>query len=402
MIPHLHIADYSYDLPDERIAKYPLAQRDASKLLVYKKGEISESVFTELPNLLPKGALLVFNNTKVIPARLIFKRSTGAEIEIFCLEPYEPKDYQLSLSAKDECCWTCIVGNLKRWKEERLQHFFTFKNTIYSLFVNKLKRINDEVVVKFSWSCPKLSFAEVIEICGALPIPPYLNRSTEQSDYERYQTIYSKYRGSVAAPTAGLHFSSSVLSRLKNRHVRTAEVTLHVGAGTFKPVKTNTIGEHEMHTEHFTVSLETLEQLLMNVGKIVAVGTTSVRTLESIYWLGYNLLKNSTLESAVSQWIPYQNSDDVPVSTALEKLISYLKNNNLKQISAGTQILIAPPYQFKLVQGMLTNFHQPQSTLLLLVSAMVGNRWRDIYSYALEHDFRFLSYGDSSLIMDNE
>ncbi len=400
MIPQLHIADYAYDLPEERIAKYPLAQRDASKLLVYKKGEISESVFTELPNLLPEGTLLVFNNTKVIPARLIFRRSTGAAIEIFCLEPYEPKDYQLSLGAKVECCWTCIVGNLKRWKEERLQHFFTFQGREYSLFANKLQVERGEVIVKFSWDCPELSFAEVIEICGALPIPPYLNRNTEQSDYERYQTVYSKYRGSVAAPTAGLHFSSRVLSALSDRHIKTAEVTLHVGAGTFKPVKTNTISEHEMHTEHFTVRLETLELLLRNVEKIVAVGTTSVRTLESIYYIGYNLLKNKELKTEMSQWIPYQKSDNVSVSTAVENLVNYMKKNSLKQISAGTQILLAPPYQFKVVKGMVTNFHQPQSTLLLLVSAMVGERWRDIYEYALRHDFRFLSYGDSSLIMN--
>ena len=398
MMPRLHIADYSYELPDERIAKYPLPQRDASKLLVYSNGKISESRFTDLPDLLPKGTLLVFNNTKVIPARLIFKRATGAEIEVFCLEPYEPSDYQLSLAAQAECAWRCMVGNLKRWKNDDLQRSFIFKGKQYCLSAVKLNEDNGEVAVKFSWDCPELNFAQVLEICGALPIPPYLHRNTEQSDYERYQTVYSKYKGSVAAPTAGLHFTSNILNSLILNDIKTTEVTLHVGAGTFKPVKTNTIDKHEMHPEHFSVSLEMLEELLANVSKIVAVGTTSVRTLESIYWLGYNLLKNNKLQNTIGQWLPYQNSDDVPLSTAVEKLVTYLKDNNLTKISASTQILIAPPYQFKVVKGMITNFHQPQSTLLLLVAAMVGNRWRDIYRYALEHDFRFLSYGDSSLI----
>ncbi len=402
MIPHIHIADYSYTLPDERIAKYPLPQRDASKLLVYRKGEIFESKFTDLPELLPKGCLLVFNNTKVIPARLIFKRATGAEIEVFCLEPHEPTDYQISLTAKGECSWRCIVGNLKRWKEDTLQLPFTFQEKQYSLFANKLHDNNGEATVKFSWNCSELTFAEVIDICGALPIPPYLHRETEQSDYERYQTIYSKYQGSVAAPTAGLHFTPTVLGELKNKNIDVAEVTLHVGAGTFKPVKSDTINEHEMHTEHFTVSIKTLEKLLTNHNNIVAVGTTSARTLESIYWIGCNLLKSNILNTHTNQWTPYQNSDEIMFSTAVENIIKHLNNNNLKQLSADTQILIAPPYKFKTIKGIVTNFHQPQSTLLLLVSAMVGDRWKDIYSYALEHDFRFLSYGDSSLIMNNE
>ncbi|MDR2937691.1 MAG: S-adenosylmethionine:tRNA ribosyltransferase-isomerase, partial [Prevotellaceae bacterium] len=317
MIPHIHIADYSYDLPDERIAKHPLPQRDTSKLLVWQEGKIVEKVFTDLPSLLPQGTLLVFNNTKVIPARLIFKKPSGATLEVFCLEPYEPIDYQLSLTAKVECSWRCLVGNLKRWKGETLQHSFTFENNQYTLSANRLKDENNEVVVKFSWNCPELNFAQVLEICGALPIPPYLNRKTEQSDYERYQTVYSKYKGSVAAPTAGLHFTSNVLNSLNNNGIKAAELTLHVGAGTFKPVKTNTIDEHEMHAEHFTVSLITLEELLNNANKIVAVGTTSVRTLESIYWIGYNLLKTGKLETHITQWIPYESSDGVPFSEAV-------------------------------------------------------------------------------------
>ncbi|MDR3366811.1 MAG: S-adenosylmethionine:tRNA ribosyltransferase-isomerase [Prevotellaceae bacterium] len=399
MIPQIHIADYSYALPDERIAKYPLPQRDASKLLVFRDSSISETVFARLPDLLPQGTLLVFNNTKVIRARIIFRRSTGAAVEVFCLEPCHPNSYMLSLAARVECSWVCAVGNLKRWKEESLLLPFMHNGNTYTLSAKKLSVMNGEAVVKFSWDNPELTFAEVLEISGVLPIPPYLHRPTENADYERYQTIYSKYKGSVAAPTAGLHFTPSVLNELKSKGINTAEVTLHVGAGTFKPVKASTIENHEMHAEHFEVSLEALMQLRQHLGKIVAVGTTSARCLESIYFIGLNLLDKNILQSNIGQWMPYENSGKIKSSTIVDKLINYLKNNGLSSISASTQILIAPPYRFRIIRGMVTNFHQPQSTLLLLVAAMTGDRWREIYRYALEHDFRFLSYGDSSLIL---
>ncbi|MDR0688097.1 MAG: S-adenosylmethionine:tRNA ribosyltransferase-isomerase [Prevotellaceae bacterium] len=399
MISQIHMAGYGYDLPDDRIAKYPLPQRDASKLLVFDHSGISEAVFFRLPELLPKGTLLVFNNSKVIRARIIFKRSTGATIEVFCLDPCMPNSYMLSLAAKNECSWVCAVGNLKRWREESLFLSFTHSGSCYTLSAKKVSEANGEVVVRFSWDNPKLTFAEVLEISGVLPIPPYLHRSTEDADYERYQTVYSKYEGSVAAPTAGLHFTQNVLNRLENRGIETSEITLHVGAGTFKPVKSNTIQEHEMHAEHFDVSLETLIKLRQSLGKIVAVGTTSVRCLESIFWIGLNLLRNNSIVSNVGQWIPYEDKVYLDAAEVVDNLVNYLISNNLCGISASTQILIAPPYRFRMVKGMVTNFHQPQSTLLLLVAAMTGNRWRDIYRYALEHNFRFLSYGDSSLIL---
>jgi S-adenosylmethionine:tRNA ribosyltransferase-isomerase len=398
MIPQIYIADYSYALPDERIAKYPLPCRDASKLLVFERNAISEATFARLPDLLPTGTLLVFNNTKVIRARIMFRRSAGATVEVFCLEPCMPGDYMLSLAAKMECSWVCTVGNLKRWKEDCLLLPFMHSGKCYTLSAQKVCVTNGEVIVRFSWDNPELTFAEILEISGVLPIPPYLHRPTENADYERYQTIYAAHEGSVAAPTAGLHFTPSVLNNLKNRGVSKGEVTLHVGAGTFRPVKASAIQDHEMHAEHFEVSLEALMQLRQRLGKVVAVGTTSLRCLESIYFIGLNLFTTKVLHTSVGQWAPYETSDEVPLSTIIENLINHLKDNGLTSISASTQILIAPPYRFRMVQGLLTNFHQPQSTLLLLVAAMVGDRWRDIYRYALEHDFRFLSYGDSSLI----
>jgi S-adenosylmethionine:tRNA ribosyltransferase-isomerase len=398
MIPNIHIVDYRYDLPDERIAKYPLPQREGSKLLVCDRRGISEAVFARLPDLLPAKSLLVFNNTKVIRARMLFRRSTGAEVEIFCLEPYEPGDYQLSFAAKAECTWVCTVGNLKRWKEEALAQPFCYGGHEYTLVATKLHVDNGAVRVRFSWSNPTLAFADVLEVCGVLPIPPYLHRKTERVDYERYQTVYSKREGSVAAPTAGLHFTPDVLGRLPERGIDTAEVTLHVGAGTFKPVKADTIGGHEMHTECFEVGREALEKLLQSPENVIAVGTTSVRCIESIYWMGAHLLQCGTFSSHVGQWAPYEGEQPLPAHAAIERILGYMTANGLPSISASTQILIAPPYRFRVVQGMVTNFHQPQSTLLLLVAAMVGERWREVYRYALEHGFRFLSYGDSSLL----
>ncbi|MDR0415268.1 MAG: S-adenosylmethionine:tRNA ribosyltransferase-isomerase [Prevotellaceae bacterium] len=399
MIPQICIADYSYLLPDERIAKRPLPRRDDSKLLVFNRSGISEAVFSRLPELLPRGTLLVFNNTKVIRARIMFRRSTGAAVEIFCIEPCNPGDYAQSLAAREECTWTCVVGNLKRWKEDDLHLPFVHNGSACTLSASKLSVRNGEVVVRFTWSVADLTFAEVLESAGVLPIPPYLRRPTEDADYERYQTVYSKHEGSVAAPTAGLHFTPDLLRDLRCKGIDTAEVTLHVGAGTFKPVKANAIQEHEMHTERFEVSRETLAKLRQAHGNVVAVGTTTVRCLESLFWIGLNLLEDDVLQSYVGQWRPYEVKPRIAAPEAIGKIISYLDGNGLSHISAGTQILIAPPYRFRVASGMVTNFHQPQSTLLLLVAAMTGERWRDIYRYALEHDFRFLSYGDSSLIL---
>jgi S-adenosylmethionine:tRNA ribosyltransferase-isomerase len=399
MIPYISIKNFSYELPDERIAKYPLPQRDASKLLVYKNKQISEATFAQLPDLLPAGTLLVFNNTKVIRARMKFRRITGAVIEVFCLEPCEPSDYQLSFAAQYECSWRCTVGHLKRWKDDTLLQNFTHRGVQHVLRAEKLSvPDNGGVLVRFSWDLP-LSFGEVLELCGVLPIPPYLHRPTEQSDYERYQTVYSRYEGSVAAPTAGLHFTQDLISRLKNKGIDTAELTLHVGAGTFKPVKTETIGEHEMHAEHFSINVNELQKIQKNIGKIVAVGTTTVRCLESLMIIANNLLENSELKTHISQWKPYEKITFLPSPTLVDNLVNYMVNNGLTSISASTQILLAPPYKFNLINGMITNFHQPQSTLLLLVAAIVGDRWRNIYRYALDHDFRFLSYGDGGLLM---
>lgn len=398
MIPSIPISNFNYTLPDERIAKYPLAKRDTSKLLLYSNGSISEDVFTNIANYLPEHSLLVFNNTKVIRARLRLQKESGAEIEVFCLEPYEPAEYQESFSARRSCSWICIVGNLKRWKDEVLKLQFNDNQKNITLYLKKIEVVRDGIIVNFSWDNQDLTFADVLERCGAIPIPPYLNRKEESGDYEQYQTIYSKFQGSVAAPTAGLHFTSEVFDKLKGKSVDLAEVTLHVGAGTFRPVKTESVAEHIMHAEHFEVNIETLKRLQKAIGSTIAVGTTSVRTLESIYWIGVNLLKDKILLNNIEQWMPYDKGEEVDVGMALESLINYLLDNGLTSIKASTRILLAPPYKFKIVNGLITNFHQPQSTLLLLVSSMVGEKWRDIYDYALEHDFRFLSYGDSSLI----
>jgi S-adenosylmethionine:tRNA ribosyltransferase-isomerase len=319
-------------------------------------------------------------------------------VEVFCLEPYEPAEYQGSFSARSSCSWVCIVGNLKRWKDEvlKLQFYDNQKNN--TLFLKKMEVVKDGVIVNFSWDNQDLTFADVLERCGAIPIPPYLNRKEESSDYEQYQTVYSKFQGSVAAPTAGLHFTNEVFDNLKKKSIDLAEVTLHVGAGTFRPVKTESIAEHIMHAEHFEVNIETLKRLQKAIGSTIAIGTTSVRTLESVYWIGANLIKNKILLSNIEQWKPYDKGEEIDVGMALESLINYLINNGLTLIKASTQILLTPPYKFKVVNGLITKFHQPKRTLLQLVSSMVGERWRDIYDYALEHDFRFLSYGDSSLI----
>ena len=402
----IQINEYTYALPDERIAKYPLAERDASKLLIYRGGQIRETLFRSLPDCLPDGALLVFNNTRVIRARLLFRKDTGAMIEIFCLEPALPSDYEQSFAQTDHCTWHCLVGNSKRWKSGQLHTTVTVGSEPVTLSAERISVAGEAGdLVDFHWDNPCCTFSDVLEAVGVLPIPPYLHRETEAQDLQTYQTVYSKVKGSVAAPTAGLHFTPAVLAELDARGIEREEVTLHVGAGTFRPVKSDTIGGHAMHTEHFAVTRRTVDRLLAKPEHVIAVGTTSVRTLESLYYIGCALARGGADESAdeaftVGQWVPYDA--DAPTLTAEEALraiLSYLDRRGMDRLWAATQIIIAPGYQFKIVRGMVTNFHQPQSTLLLLVSAFVGGDWRTIYDYALAHDFRFLSYGDSSLLL---
>ncbi len=402
----IRISAYNYPLPDERIAKFPLAGRDQSKLLVYRRGEITETRFSALPDYLPAGSLLVFNNTKVIQARLHFRKNTGAVIEIFCLEPALPNDYALNFGQTEHVAWLCMVGNLKKWKEGELHSELNIKGEAVSLSARRGECRGTVHWVDFRWNNPHITFADILEEFGELPIPPYLNRDTQESDKETYQTVYSKIKGSVAAPTAGLHFTPYVLDTLRNRGIALEELTLHVGAGTFKPVKSEEIAGHEMHTEYISVSRNTLQSLLAHGGKAIAVGTTSVRTLESLYHIGVTLLNNPDAteeELAVQQWQPYESSlhtGDIPAEESLQAIIAYLNRNKLETLHTSTQIIIAPGYRYRMVQAMITNFHQPQSTLLLLVSAFVKeDNWRSIYDYALTHDFRFLSYGDSSLLI---
>ena len=393
---------FDYDLPNNRIAKYPLVKRDASKLLIWQNGKITDAVFKSLHEFLPKKSLLVFNNTKVIRARLQFQKKTGADIEIFCLDPVEPADYQLSFQQTQSCSWNCMVGNLKKWKEEPLIKEIQFEGEPVLVKAEKRKQDAGKVQVRFSWDNPKMNFASLIEAFGVLPIPPYLDRETEESDQIRYQTIYSKIKGSVAAPTAGLHFTDDVFNALKKKEITCAELTLHVGAGTFKPVKSETIADHEMHAEQILVKKDFLKLLLKKTGKRIAVGTTSIRTLESLYWLGCQLLENpgiSPNQLQVEQWLPYQKETNISVTDSLHTLISYLDKHRQECLIASTQMIIIPGYQFRIVDGMITNFHQPQSTLLLLISAYLGNEWKKIYEHALQNGYRFLSYGDSNLYL---
>ncbi len=399
---HIKIEDYHYFLPDERIAKYPLSVRDTSKLLVYKHGEISEERFTQLPEYIEEGELMVFNNTKVIQARLHFRKNTGALIEIFCLEPYAPHDYTQNFAQHKSVEWLCMIGNLKKWKEGVLQAGIKINDKHVLLTAERLEMRGTAHRVRFAWQDETVTFGEILEAFGELPIPPYLNRETEESDKATYQTVYSKIEGSVAAPTAGLHFTDNVPSTLERKGVELGEVTLHVGAGTFKPVKSEDIGGHEMHTEYISVTRDLIESLLAHDAKAVAVGTTSVRTLESLYHIGVFLhLHPNAPEDAlkVSQWQPYEQTTDLSAAEALRCVAKYMDKHRLSVLHMGTQIIIAPGYEFRVVQKIVTNFHQPQSTLLLLVSAFVKGEWRRIYDYALSHDFRFLSYGDSSLLI---
>lgn len=398
-IPEIHIEDYNYPLPDERIAKYPLADRDASKLLCYKDKEINDYSFTDLPTLLRPGSLMIFNDTKVVPARLDFQRETGAHIEIFCLEPVDPAEYSSVFTVKDKCRWKCIVGNVKRWKGDILRLYNPESDPVVvdmDLCAEMIERQGETSIIEFTWKM-NYPFSRVLEICGSVPIPPYLNRNTEEIDLERYQTLYARYRGSVAAPTAGLHFTGRVLDEISSKGVETAEVCLHVGAGTFLPVKSSLVSEHRMHREPFVVSLQLLEKLLSNKGDLIAVGTTSVRTLESLYFAGVKCIEDGC-PSDIEQWEPYVREYPYSLTDALNALIKYLKDNSLCELKLGTRIIIEPGYRFRVVDVLVTNFHQPQSTLLLLVSAFVGGNWRAIYDHALENGFRFLSYGDSSLL----
>ena len=403
---HIHIADYNYDLPDERIAKYPKAVRDESKLLLYRGGQISEDVFYNLPNYLPKGELLVFNNTKVIQARLHFHKSTGALIEVFCLEPHTPHDYQVNFATTRRVAWTCLIGNLKKWKEGKLERIINVGGKEVLLTAERVGVSGTGYEVVFDWGDDTVAFSEVLEAIGELPIPPYLNRETEASDLKTYQTVYSKVKGSVAAPTAGLHFTERVLAALDNNGIERNEITLHVGAGTFKPVKSEEIGGHPMHSEWIAVKRESIERLLAHGGHCVAVGTTSVRTLESLYYIGVMLHRNPDAHQDdlhVPQWMPYEYaaSPELKLTTveALRAIVDWLDRNKLPVLHTSTQIIIAPGYEYHVVKAMVTNFHQPKSTLLLLVSALIGDNWCRVYDYALSHDFRFLSYGDSSLLI---
>ena len=405
---HIHISDYQYPLSDDRIAKFPIAQRDHSKLLVYRHGEVGEDVFYHLPDYLPKGSLMVFNNTKVIQARMHFRKSTGALIEVFLLEPAEPSDYELMFQTSGHCAWYCLVGNLKKWKEGTLERTLNNENGTFTVKATRGPIHGTSYRIDFSWT-GGLSFAEVIDAMGELPIPPYLNRETQESDKTTYQTVYSKIKGSVAAPTAGLHFTEQVLQAIDSAGIDREELTLHVGAGTFKPVKSEEIEGHEMHTEFISVRRSTIQKLIDHQASAIAVGTTSVRTLESLYYMGLKVMQNPELSEEqlhVAQWEPYESEKGIVNSVkfatavqALKALADWMDARRLEVLHSSTQIIIAPGYDYHIVKMLVTNFHQPQSTLLLLVSAFVKGDWRKIYDYALVHDFRFLSYGDSSLLI---
>ncbi len=398
----ISIEDYNYSLPDERIAKFPLPKRDESKLLLYRDGKVSESVFKHITDYLPEGSLMVFNNTRVIQARLLFQRATGAQIEVFCLDPAAPHDYELIFQQTEACNWICLIGNAKKWKEPVLSREISVAGQTVRLSAEKVQSYGETHQIRFSWD-GGFSFAEVLDAAGELPIPPYLHRKTEESDLKTYQTVYSKIKGSVAAPTAGLHFTPEVLADLDAKGFGREELTLHVGAGTFKPVKSETIEGHEMHTEYISVRRSTIERVMQNFGKIIAVGTTSVRTLESLYYIGVTLATHpdaTSEELVVRQWMPYEDANNrLTPAEALQNILDYLDKHQQNTLITATQIIIAPGYEFKIVKGIVTNFHQPKSTLLLLISAFVKGDWKNIYDYALGHDFRFLSYGDSSLLL---
>ena len=397
---HIDINDFNYNLPDERIAKFPLAERSSSKLLIYEDGNIAESNFRNVAEYLPAGAMLIFNNTRVVRARIVMHKASGARIEVFCLEPHNPADYERAFAIKGECEWSCIVGNLKKWKEGEVGIDFEYNGEEHRLRAEIVERGTREHIIRFRWSA-EITFGQLLETLGRIPIPPYLNRDSEELDNTRYQTVYARFEGSVAAPTAGLHFTPELIATMRDKGFSFEEVTLHVGAGTFLPVKDDDAAQHAMHTEHFIIRRATLENILLNAGNIVAVGTTSVRTLESLTALAWRIRECGTPneERVVGQWELYDIPAAFGCKEVAETLIGYMRDNGLEQIKAATQIMITPlGYHFRIVNYIITNFHQPKSTLLLLVSAYVGDNWKRIYDYALANDFRFLSYGDSSLL----
>ena len=406
---HLQIKDFDYDLPDEKIAKHPLAKRDASKLLVYKGENIKEDEFIHLANHLPENSLIIFNNTKVVEARLLFKKLTGTNIEIFCLEPADNyADITTAMLEHNKVLWKCLMGNAKKWKDEILIKTIAHEGKEIEFNAKKISRQGENFIIEFFWSDESLSFAEVLHIAGVIPLPPYMHRDAEDDDKTRYQTVYAKYDGSVAAPTAGLHFTDEVFEKLSVKNITRDFVTLHVGAGTFKPVKTETIEAHEMHAEFFEVDAKLIENLINKSNQnIIAVGTTSLRTLESLYWMGWKLIQKSKIKNqkeitvddiSIQQWDAYElNAENISVEDALQGLLNWMKENKLDKLIAKTQIIIAPPYKLKIATALVTNFHQPKSTLLLLVAAVIGKEWKKVYDYALNNNFRFLSYGDSCL-----
>ena len=402
-VRNLRIADYNYSLPDERIAKHPLAQREQCKVLMLKGNHIEEHLFHEVPALLPQDAMLIYNNTRVINARLRFRKETGSKIEIFCLEPVAPRDYQLIFQTTRECTWLCLVGNSKRWKTGDLKQQLVIDGEEVTICARRGERRGNAFEITFAWDGNDVTFASVLEALGEIPIPPYLNRGTEQSDLTDYQTVYSHIDGSVAAPTAGLHFTDEVLAECDRRGIVRRELTLHVGAGTFQPVKSDNIGDHDMHTEFISVPRDLLAELATTSRPVIAVGTTSVRTLESLYYVGQILETKPDAteeELRVTQWMPYTTPCEITTQRALQNIVDYLDRHGAKEYLGSTQLMIAPGFTYRIVKGMITNFHQPQSTLLLLVAAFVGDdNWRRIYDYALEHDFRFLSYGDACLFI---
>ena len=399
----INIKDYNYELPDSRIAKYPLEERDQSKLLEFRDSCITEHIFRDLPGLLPDNAIMVFNDTKVVPARLHFRRESGASIEVFCLEPHLPVEYNVNFASTGQCEWKCIVGNVKKWKGDvlRLDNPDGDESvSLMNLRAELVERQGETSIVRFRWD-NGAAFSAVLEACGRIPIPPYLNRDTESIDSERYQTLYAKYRGSVAAPTAGLHFTDAVLEAIRNRGIDTETVCLHVGAGTFLPVKSDNVAEHKMHREPFSVSLDFLMKLRHGGHQVIAVGTTSVRTLESLYYVGVGIIEEGEAKD-VDQWAPYAREYDYSLEESLDAIIDYLKARGETSLRVGTRIIIVPGFRFRVVDVLVTNFHQPQSTLLLLISAFIGGEWKPVYEYALAHSFRFLSYGDSSLLFRAE
>ncbi len=405
VIRNININDYNYDLPDEKIAKYPLDERDMSKLLVFDGDKIEEDRFCNISTHLPAGSLLLFNDTKVINARMIFEKETGARIEVFCLDPISPSDYAQAFAQNGRCSWKCLVGNSKKWKDGRLKKNIIVDGKNLDLYITRVREIGNSFEILFEWDNPDICFSQIIDVAGNIPIPPYLNRNSEDIDKVRYQTVYSHYQGSVAAPTAGLHFTERVMGDLKKCNIQSDAVTLHVGAGTFQPVKTDNAAEHEMHTEHFIVKRTTIEKIVQYLGNITITGTTTVRTVESLFCVGTQIFENKDVDAEefhVSQWEAYEYKDKYDVREILENLLSWMTAKRLEYIRCATQIMIVPGFRFRITDRLITNFHQPKSTLLLLLSAFIGDEWRKVYGYALENNFRFLSYGDSCLFLNKK